>query len=336
MTSLYLLGGRQRSDAALLREWHAFEAAVIAQVDLEARRVVRTLEYRSPSAVCPADRPSFVFKAGSRLGDRLYTCTQTEVLTYRLPELELLSRVSLPCFNDLHHVRPTAQGTLLVAVTGLDMVVEISPEGRLLREWSVLGGDPWKRFSPGTDYRRVATTKPHASHPNFVFELGGEIWATRFEQRDAVCLTGAPQRIEIALERPHDGIVSGERIYFTTVDGHVVVASTHLRRVEQSIDLSALDTRSQPLGWCRGICPLPGGETLVGFSRIRPTRFRANLRWLRQRVRSLGAPTGLPTRIASYDLAGGALLWELPTAEAGLDAIFSIHATDEAREDTHG
>ena len=336
MTSLYLLGGRQRSDAALLREWHAFEAAVIVQVDLESRSVVRTLEYQSPSESCPGERPSFVFKAGTLRGDRLFTCTQTEVLIYQLPDLELLSRVSLPCFNDLHHVRPTARGTLLVAVTGLDMVVEISPEGTILREWSVLGGDPWKRFSRNTDYRRVPTTKPHASHPNFVFELEGEVWVTRFEQRDAVSLTGERQHMEIGVERPHDGVLSGEWIYFTTVDGHVVRVGTDHRRFRESIELSARDGRQRALGWCRGIRPISRGETLVGFSRIRPTRFRANLRWLRQQVRSMGRPESLPTRIASYDLTSRTLLWELPTEEAGLDAIFSIHATQAPGEETGG
>lgn len=77
--------------------------------------------------------------------------------------------------------------------TGLDMVVRVTPEGRVLEEWDVLLEPAWQRFSRDIDYRKIVSTKPHRSHPNFVFELGDEVWVTRFEQRDAICLT-APQK----------------------------------------------------------------------------------------------------------------------------------------------
>ena len=32
------------------------------------------------------------------------------------------------------------------------------------------------------------STKPHLAHPNHVFHIGDEPWATRFQQKDAVSL----------------------------------------------------------------------------------------------------------------------------------------------------
>jgi len=79
-------------------------------------------EYVSPPEVCPEEIP----ESTTLPGNKLCTCTSTEVLVYELPTFKLLHYIFLPCFNDLHHVYPTQQGTILVVVTGLDMVVEIA------------------------------------------------------------------------------------------------------------------------------------------------------------------------------------------------------------------
>jgi hypothetical protein len=136
--------------------------------------------------------------------------------------MEVRSCVSLPCFNDLHHVAPSWDGNLLVVSTGLDLVLKINREGEVLNEWSVTGDDTWQRFSRSVDYRRVETTKPHGSHPNFVFEIGDEVWATRLKQCDAVCLNQPGKRMYIG-HQPHDGVVFGQYVYFTCVDGFVAI-----------------------------------------------------------------------------------------------------------------
>ena len=169
--------------------------------------------------------PAVLFKSATLRWNKLYTCTSTEVLVYELPSFRLDLYISLPCFNDLHRVCPTQQGTLLVVVTGLEMVVEITTTGSIVKEWNVLGEDSWARFSRQTDYRKVPTTKPHRSHPNHVLVLDQEVWVTRLHQRDAICLTSPGPRIDIAVQRPHDGYIFGDRIYFTTVDDDVVIAS---------------------------------------------------------------------------------------------------------------
>jgi hypothetical protein len=112
-----------------------------------------------------------------------------------------------------------------------------------------------------------------------------------------------------------------ERLYFTTVNGYLVVANPNNCQVEETIDLNALHEEDTLLGWCRGVL-LDGHRAWIGFSRIRPTRFRETLSWVRQ-----GFRRSLPTRIACYDLAAKRLLTEINLEEHGLNAVFSIFPT---------
>jgi hypothetical protein len=206
-------------------------------------------------------------------------------------------------------------------VTGLDMVVEITTTGSLVREWSVLGEDPWARFSRETDYRKVPTTKPHLSHPNHVFVLDEEVWVTRLNQRDAICLTSPGRRIDIAVERPHDGYLFGDRIYFTTVDGHIVIANRKTQKVEETVDLNQMSGQSgQVLGWCRGVLPLDERRLWVGFTRVRPTKFLENVAWIKngytQRHR--------PSHVALYDLEHKTCEQEIELEPHGIGVVFSL------------
>lgn len=87
------------------------------------------------------------------------------------------------------------------------------------------------------------------SHPNHVFELDGEVWVTRFEQRDAICLTTSSPRTDIAAQRSHDGYLFGDRVYFTTVDGHVVIANRKTLQIEQMTSFNQVSEKTgQVLG----------------------------------------------------------------------------------------
>ena len=150
MRSLYVTGGRQRVGRPLTAsatDWYEYQQGLILEVVPETGEVSRRVEYVSPPAACAEENPQILFKSGTVLDDRLYICTQTELLIYTLPEFRQAGYISLPCFNDLHHVRPTPAGTLLVANSGLDMVLELTPGGGVINEWSVLGEEPWSRFS---------------------------------------------------------------------------------------------------------------------------------------------------------------------------------------------
>jgi hypothetical protein len=232
--------------------------------------------------------------------------------------------LSLPCFNDLHHVRPGQGDSVLVVSTGLDMVFEIDRDDRIVREWTIVDGSGWERFDRDTDYRTWPTTKPHFSHPNYVFDLDGDPWVTRFKHRDAICLEDPSRRIAIDVQRPHDGEYFDGQVYFTTVDARIVIADAKTLERLAVHDLNEIEDVDYSLGWCRGLLVLDEHRVMVGYSRIRPTKFRENIRWVRHK---LGMQTSSlrPSRIAIYDLSAGILEWEYSLEHAGLNAIFSIH-----------
>lgn len=322
-SELYAIGGEQRVHFAEQPEWTMYERALVVHVaGGEARPL---FAWQSPPAHCPDDRPSHTFKSATLDGERAYLCTQTEVLVCRLPAFALERVISLPCFNDLHHVAPGPDGLLYVVVTGLDAVAMVTPEGRLERLVSVVEASPWERFSPAVDYRKVATTKPHRAHPNHVFFLDGRAWVTRFEQRDAVPLDGGGGRLEIGNRGGHDGHLATGGIWFTTVDGHLVRfdLATGERR---DLDLNPLNPSPElPLGWCRGLL-IEGRHAWVGFSRIRFTRLRQNVSWIRHGFRATGDHRNHPTRTALYDVAAPRLLAEVDLEPAGLGAVFGVYA----------
>jgi hypothetical protein len=323
MAGLYLLGGRQRK--LLLKreeEWNLYEAALILHLDTGTSKVRTCVEYKSPPEARASENSSMVFKSGTLVGNTLYACTSTEVIIFKLPEFERVGYISLPCFNDVHHVAPTCDGNFLVASTGLDMVVKFDWAGKVLNEWSVLEEEPWSRFSRKVDYRKVESTKPHTSHPNFVFELDDEVWVTRFRQRDAICLNKPGKKIDISVERPHDGLVCGDRIYFTTVDGRIVVADRGARQVRAVFDLKEMSDPNSLLGWCRGLLPVDDRRIWVGFTRVRKTQFKENILWIRSVFRD--GMASAPTHIALYDTAERRCLQEYDLEQHGINIIFGI------------
>lgn len=328
MSLLYVLGGKQRR--LLLKdeeEWNLYESALILKLDTRSGAVQACVEYKTRSDARAHEHSSSVFKSGTLVGDLLYACTNTEVLLFKLPRFEMVGYISLPCFNDVHHVTPSRDGSLLVVSTGLDMVVRVTPQGELIQAWSVLGEPPWQRFSRNVDYRKVESTKPHQSHPNFAFELGRDVWVTRLRHRDALCLTDPGKRIDIALESPHDGLVCGKDIFFTLVDGRVVVVNADSLAVERVVDLKTMDDPEALLGWCRGILPLADDRMWVGFTRVRKTRFRENVLWVK-RVFKEGM-TEKATHIALYDCRRQQCLQEFDLEPHGMNIIFSIFPAAE-------
>jgi hypothetical protein len=325
---LYVVGGKQKR--RLLKEheeWDLYDSALVLQLRLETNEATVCVEYSTPLDARPSASSSVLFKAATQQGNRLYVCTSTEVLVYKVPEFEPVCYVSLPCFNDLHHVCPTDEGNLLVANTGLDMVVEFTQQGEVLRQWNVLGEDPWGRFSTEVDYRKVATTKPHRSHPNYVFQRGTDIWVTRYEQRDAVCLTRSAPPIVIGIENVHDGHVEEDRIYFTTVDGNLVLVDRETLKVSNVVDLKLIDNECRALlGWCRGLMILDEAKVWVGFTRVRKTRFKENLNW----VKHVFHDVEKPTHLALYDLSARKCLREIDLEPYGMNVVYSIFPAVEA------
>jgi hypothetical protein len=321
LSRVYVVGGQQRTLRGLTADmdsWYEYQRGLILELDTTSGASSVVVDYVSPADVCPPKAPAILFKSGTLVGDLLYVTTQTEVMAFRVPSFERVLYVSLPMFNDVHHVRPTPRGTLLIANTGLDTVVETTVDGKVVEIWNVLGDDPWARFDPDTDYRLIPTTKPHLAHPNHVFYIGDEPWATRFQQRDAISLLDPSRRIDIGLERIHDGVVHDGHVYFTTVDGKVAIADTSSLRIVEVIDLTKSHPPDMLLGWARSVL-VDGGHLWVGFSRIRPTKIRENVGWV---MRGLKRDFG--THVGLYELSSGRSVAQFNVESAGLSAIFGI------------
>jgi hypothetical protein len=302
-----------------------FDAAIVLRLNTSTHTSEKIIEYHTPLAAKAHPQSSDLFASGTLTGNRLYACTYTEVIVYDVPSFRQVACVSLPCFNSLHHVRPTSRGSLLVANTGLDMVIEMTLDGTVLRDWPVLAENAWERFSRSVDYRKVST-KPHLSHPNFVFEIADDVWVTRLCQRDAICLTRPAEPIKINLERPHDGLLHQGLLYFTTVDGHlVIVDSISLKTV------SIVDLRTFPgycfagPAWCRGVLVISPGLVCVGFTRLRKTLLLETGNWIRHGFRELDPPTHL----AVFDLKKRECLGAINLEPHDINILFGILAADE-------
>lgn len=322
MRNLYVTGGRQRQRLVKAEEeWNLYEKALILKVNVEDGTAACCVEYQSPPDACPPERASFLFKTGTLAGKTFYVCTGTEVLVYELPHFRQIGYVSLPCFNDVHHVTPGANGNLLVANTGLDMVVEFNLSGSVVRQWNVLGGDPWGRFSKDVDYRKVATTKPHRAHPNHVFQIGSDIWVTRGDLSDAISLTQPSLRIPLGSVCVHDGHLYKGRLYFSTVDGTIVIVDPATRETIDVIDLKQIENPERALlGWCRGLLIVDEHKVWVGFTKVRKTKFREKVNWVKHVFHDMESPT----HIALYDINSKKLLRNIDLEGYGLNVLFSI------------
>lgn len=330
VSTYYVTGGAQRKKVKDYIEWFSYGEASIFEVDPAQGTVEKRVSYLTPDEIRPEDeKANIVFKAGSLHGDRLFVCTQTEVLIYSLPDFAQVGYVTHPWLNDAHHVRVNAAGNLEIANTGLDMMLELTESGEVVRDVSVVPDeDIWDRFDRDVDYRRVTTTKPHHAHPNYVFEAGGQLWISRFVQKDILCLTDPSKRIEVGVEKVHDGNIHNGLVYLTTVDGHVAVADPEAGRLVKVYDLNAMTDTNKTLGWCRGLHVLDDTKVVVGFSRLRPSKFRENVQWVKFQIGKRESAGKLPTRIAQYDLEAGRMEWTVDLEKHGLNAVFSILPSD--------
>lgn len=324
VNDLYVIGGRQGTLRPLRAgngNWNGYDEGVILRIHLPTEEWKECVSYVSPPEVYLPENSAITFQAGAIKDKLLYVCTQTEVLIYELPDFKQVGYLSLPFFNDLHHVRPTPADRLLVANAGLEMVMEINLDGEVCNTWNVLGEEPWQ-LSSETDFRKVST-KPHRSHPNYLFYIDLEPWATRFHQGDAICLTQPDKRIEISKERIHDGVVHDGKIYFTSVNGWIYIANASTLTIEQTINLNDMHPDGTLLGWCRSLF-VDGDKLWVGFSRIRPTKWRENVSWLVRGLKHVH-----PTHIACYDLVKRECVIDVDLEPMGLNAVYSIFPVEE-------
>jgi len=322
MKKFLITGGQERKGNVEYEGWRGSCAGKLLRVDFDTGKTEELVVLDQGGDNYPDDNPNLLFTAATLDGDTLWLCSETEAFEYSYPQLELKRKASYPCFQNIHHVATYGENIAVVS-TGLDMVVLLSKETlEPVSYINVEGKDAWHRFSCDVDYRKIHSTKPHDSHPNLVFNLDGDLWATRFIQRDAVMLGNASCKISVSDKCGiHDGHVVGGEIYFTSVNGAVIIVDLAERKVKERISLREIEGVSIPLAWCRGL-HIDGDIAYVGFSHLRPTKLMDNIRWARNYVASKGALT--KTRIVAYDLKKKKKVGECFMPKNSVSSIYSI------------
>lgn len=323
---IYIVGGKQKENAALLPEWYSLDEAVVYEIDWSNKYAKQVFSYKTPPEFLADEHSSITFKSSyyDKETKYMYLCTMTEVLIVTVPEFKVLHHISHPYFNDLHYVRPFGDN-LLVVSTGLDLVIEVNYEGNVINCWSTIEKNTWERFDRNKDYRKVPTTKPHLSHPNYVSIYKDDIWITRFEQKDAVSLYNFDKRIPINIEKPHDGEIFFNHSFYTTVNGYVLIADPQTGQIKNEINLNNIQNPLKlNLGWCRGIYMISESIGFVGFTTIRETKYTDNLNWLEVTKSNIKRLNKKKTRIGLYNLKTQKLIDELNLENFGFNVLFSI------------
>lgn len=281
---LLVTGGLLRENGFDLGEGMYYGTAVLASLNIDNGHVTPLIRLVEGNENYPSEHPNLQFTAGCIDGGDLWLPTDTEIRKYNLETLSLERIYSQPCFQNIHSVA-VQDDHLFITTTGLDAVVIMDKDSGAIRKMLNAEGKPvWHRFSATTDYRKLHSTRPHDCHPNYVFFLDGKPWVTRCTQEDAVSLNDVSMRIDISGPDKeisvHDGIVVGDEVVFTSVDGCIVIADTKTRLVKETIDLTMLKGFGGTRGWCRGL-HYEGGIFYIGFSRLRRTRSMNKLKWLK-------------------------------------------------------
>ena len=282
-------------------EGFRYSGAVLQLIDWDKKIVTKQTDYVSPKPNL-GEGLSMMFKGAQLLDRYLYVVTNTELLQYDIDEFCLLSVLTHTSFNDLHAVLVNRTGTY-ICNTGLEIVQRFDAAQEPVDEWNLAGAPTWHRFDPGVDYRTVATTKPHDAHINHLFELGDELWVNLGSRRRAQSLANADHVIDMDSyfgedEKVlcHDGLVRDDVVYFTSVNGSILVADSASHKVRERIDFSSCENGDRKIGWTRGI-EIVGGKAYVGVTKMRHSKFREYTRWM-----LTGQQRSMPSSILEVDL----------------------------------
>jgi hypothetical protein len=290
-------------------------------VDVEEAKVVGELAFDAAHAPSPEAHQEATSASLTREG-LLLQPAHTELLWIDPVQLRIVRRVSHPLFHGLHSATESDDGTIVVTCAGLDSVLELDAEGRLLRHhW--LREDSFADAYPGiSDFRAVDHHgfDPHSHHPNFAWRSGEDLWATCFETRDCRTVDGT-KRIALDEAIPHDGRLCEGSLWFTQVDGHVIAVDPHTLQRTFTIDLPAVCDTKKMLGWCRGV-EVVGDRLFVGMTMLRSSRHREVLRML------LRGEQGekLPTRILVIDLGRRRVVREIGFGAETEGTIYGVVA----------
>lgn len=322
---ILVTGGRLRPNGFTLGEGKYYGCAVLLRLDTVTGSVESLLVVDEGNENFPVVHPNLEFTVGTVDGGDLWLTTDTEVRRYSYPDMALMCTHSHPCFHNNHSVAVRGDH-LYVTSTGLDMVVVLNKhDGSIIEQINCEGKPTWHRFSPDDDYRKLHSTRPHDCHPNYVFWVDDQPWVTRCTQEDAVALRDVERRIDISREkRPisiHDGVTRGDKIYFTLVDGTLVIADANSLELVASIEIFRLEGYEGVRGWCRGI-HLDDNIAYVGFSRLRPTKRLDKIAWVRALLNR--GPMIEDCSILAIDLERRQIVADYRFPAGTIDAIYTI------------
>jgi hypothetical protein len=262
---------------------HKYGGAVIWLLDVESGHFsdyfvpnaeqVSSFEHHAPPGPMNLDR----FTGLCEFEGRYFVTTFNEVLVIEKQTRRLIEVYSQPSFNDLHCCLAYEKGQV-IANTGMDCI-EIFD-----RDWKQVDRVRFEdaRDIDGRDWRQVPTTKPHVCHVNWVFMLRGELWCTRYVNRDAVKVYDPTVRMKIDHGLPHDGFVQNGNVFFTTANGRIAshkATGFH----EQHLLLQLEDILcSKQFGWVRGLY-YDEEHFFIGNTRLRQTTSREVLNWIQSK-----------------------------------------------------
>jgi len=280
------------------QEGHKYDQAIIQVLDWNSKKVEQEVSYISPDKNL-GDGLSLQFKGATVSQGKLYVVTNTEVLIYDRDTWRLLSVFSDPTFNDLHGVLPW-KNNLYVCNTGLEVVQVLDEQtGKIIKTYDLASGGIYQRFGKSVDFRRQGSTKPHKYHINHLFVKDNEVWVTYGNKCKSVALSNSENELFFRLNEGdeesiilgHDGLMKGAFIYFTTVNGHLVLVDSTTKEIHQDIDLNKIIDGSLSVGWTRGV-EVIGDYAYVGITKPRHSKFKEYSKWLLKK-KAKALPSGI-------------------------------------------
>lgn len=287
-----------------------YDQARLIEISMKNSEVTLTAEYnhefKKGEIGADTDR---IFKSASETENGILVVSETQVVELSKPPFKLLESYSDPSFNDLHHAIQHKDG-FMIANTGLDCLSYYNKSDASVTHYPTTLASGINRIKPNIDYRQIRTTKPHFTHPNFVFQLNDEVWVTRCDTMDAISIENPSKRINLNHDLVHDGVIHKNLIYFTFIDGHICVYNSDTLKLKHSLSLS--EFVPGPLGWCRGILPLSANIVCIGVSKTRQSK------------RITGPGEHNFARVLIVDIFKRSLLSDINISQFGIDAVFSI------------
>ncbi|ATB35802.1 hypothetical protein CYFUS_001216 [Cystobacter fuscus] len=269
--------------------------------------------------------------------DSLYVAAHAAVVRVGLSSARVTGVLHQPSFNDLHHVA-VSDGRLYIVNTGLGTIDIHELGGRFVgshallpswaNHWRMSGQDPsdwshvldggWDGGPPapwlepreldayhdlGHDRHRLPFARlkvPDYLHPNHIRPTSQQTLVTCLYDGSVRDLRTFETVLSLPESHPHDGVLTGEAFWTTSIDGRVYAAPLRAGRVSGEAVTRLQVFATGHAGWCRGLWT-DGRLLVVGLTEVRRGKLPRH-RWADRE------PEGTETSLLLMDLSDGRLL----------------------------